>query len=330
MSIFSKIGDALGSFGQGFVNSLTGGLLNIGGNMMQSQYNTKQSKELMKYQSELQREQQEFLMNNQIPFAVSAMRKAGLNPALQNGVTQGGLSAPLPSASANPVASNSFDVAGALQAAAVSRANEANIELTKSQSEYYKTLAGKTRSETDLLDAQNLTFFERFAVEIDNVISQTMKNRAGTGLLEEQQEQVKQATENLKTEQNKLLSEIELNKAFLHYKKKEIRSYDSYIRSVIAQNFANAKLMSGRDSREGQELMYKLFNYSALTSYYDNQSNLLQANEDLAKWTLRMSKKYGDAQNWIDMGTKVLNSAVGVVGAVKGMPFAPVSVAHPN
>lgn len=326
MSIFNTIGNALGSFGQGLFNTLTGGLLNIGGNMMQSQYNTKQSKELMKYQSELQREQQEFLMHNQIPFAISSMKQAGINPALQNGVSAGGLSAPLPNASANPVQSNSFDVAGAMQAAAVSRANEANIELAKSQSDYYKSLAGKTRTETDLLDAQNLTFFERFNVEMDNLISQSMSNRAGTGLMEQQKEQVRQATENLKTEQSKMLSEIANNDAFLKLKKKEIEYYDAYIKSAIAQNFANAKLMSGRDSREGQELMYKLFNYSAVTSYYDNQAELLKANKDIADWSLRMSKKYGDAQNWINMGSQIVNSVVGTVSAVKGFGFAPYTI----
>lgn len=280
------------------------------------------NKDLMLYQSQLQQKNQRELLRSQIPLQVSSMRSAGLNPAFSQGsVSLGGLSAPLPDASTGIPNGLPLDFLGNMERMNNIELQNANKELVESQSHYYDELAGKTRSETDLLDSENMVFFERFEADLARTISESLMNRSGVSVNDEKIQEIKQNVSYLAQAENELMSRIRQNDAITRLKGKEADAYNSYIYSVIQQNLSSASFMSGQDQRQAASLMYELFNTSALTRYYESQSNLLESNKKLQDFTFKLQQKYGEAQQWINMVTDVAGSVGSVVGSAAGAFF---------
>lgn len=321
-AFLSKLGD----FGLGIANSLAGGLVDsiFGGMSMDKQKDI--SKELMKYQSELQMKNQRFLLQNQIPFQVSAMKAAGLNPATGEGVSSGVLSSPMPSASGGMYSPTHFDPLQSMQAIKSLSQQQANIELTQSQKDYYDNLSRKTRGESDLIDANLMTFFERTKAEIFNIVQQGYNYKSGTILNESYIKKVDSEIDEIMANIGKIQSEVMVNNALADLNKQQAAYYNQYIKSQINSLNAQARYMLGKNVRENELLSPQKFMLNSQGSMLRSQSSLNDVSKDLNEWALKMSKKYGDADKWFGYVNSSLNTVISGIQAVKGFGFAPVNV----
>ena len=283
MSFLSVLGD----IGKGLIGSLFNTGSQIVGSEILNNKNFERQKELMDYQQKQQKDYQSWLYRSQYPMQVAAMKQAGLNPA-QDSFQLGGVSASAPNASPTSTLVSSSDVSSVISNLQQLKNMETERKTNESLGKYYDAQRGKTFAETDMLDAQLVTFFDEFKVKYENILAQTENYKAGTQLSTKQIEKIGEEMATLKVSQDKMLSEIANNVSFMNLTNKQIKYYDSYIKSQIEELMSRAVLNYGTNQREAQKLMYELFNYSAVTSYYDNQSNLLEANQKIQDFTLKI------------------------------------------
>lgn len=321
-AFLSKLGD----FGLGIANSLAGGLVDsiFGGLSMNKQKDI--SKELMKYQSDLQMKNQRFLLQNQIPFQVSAMKAAGLNPATGEGVSSGTLSSPMPSASGGMYSPSHFDPLQSMQAVKNLSQQQANIELTQSQKDYYDNLSRKTKGESDLIDANLMTYFERAKAEIFNIIQQGYNYKSGTILNESYIKKVDSEIEQIMANIGKIQSEVIVNNSVADLNKQQSTYYNKYVTSQINNLNAQARYMLGKNFREDELLSPQKFLLNSQGSMLRSQKSLNDVSRELNDWALYMSKKYGNADKWFGYVNSSLNTVISGIQAVKGFSIAPVNV----
>lgn len=325
--IFGSIlgGNPLGGIASSIFDGLFGSIFQGSAEKRQAQI----SKELMQFQSDLQYQQQQKLLATQMPQQVAGMKAAGLNPATVNGLSSA-VSSPMASAGSTSPSPYMSSVATNMLANQQARQVESGIDVNKSLSKYYDELAGKTRSENELIGYDLMTYFNRYEADLQKTIYEGLGSKYSGELALANVDKVKQEISNLKEELNKLVSDIFVNNTIADLNRAELSWFDSRMSATIQGILAQANFVSNQDKRESKEFLSRIFLANSQGSMYRSQKNFQDVNRELLDWTLRMSKKYGDADKWVGYASELINGVIGAVGAVKGMPFAPISIDNVN
>lgn len=307
------------------IPTVLGGLMNIGGNSLLSSQQNESSKELMDYQMKLQKQYQQWLLMNQYPMQLQAMRNAGMNPAFANGQNLGSLSASTPNASAGLSQAHLFQMQDALLGSQINKTNQEvkNLEQDRQESQ---ARIDNLNAQTDLLDKRNVVFFDQLKVDMENVVSQTNRYNADTKQITKSVEKIDAEIDRIKYEEANLLSSVANNLASAELTGQKAKYYEQEIKSVIQNNMAQAALAFGENYRRGEKLMYEIFNLSSLTSYYDNQANLLSANKKMQDFMLEQEKRFNTGKQVAEIFGNVTSSVAQVVSSIKGFGFAPMTI----
>lgn len=305
--------------------TLLGGFLNIGGNSLLSSQQKSSSKDLMDYQLQKQKDYQQWLLMNQYPMQLQAMRNAGMNPAFANGQNLGTLSASSPNASAGLSQAHLFQMQDALLSSQLNKTNAETKNIEQGTKESQARI-DNLNAQTDLLDKQNIVFFDQFKVNMENVISQTNRYNADAKQISKSVEKMDAEIDRIQYEEANLLSSVANNLASAELTGQKAKYYEQEIKSVIQNNMAQAALAFGENYRRGEKLMYEIFNLSALSSYYDNQANLLDVNKKMQDFMLEQEKRFNTGKQVAEIFGNVTSSVAQVVSSIKGFGFAPYSV----
>ena len=284
-------------------------------NKEQSSSNVAKSKELMDYQMSKQKQYQQWLSAMQYPSMIASLRSAGLNPNLALGCTPSQMQASAPSATQNmqPTKLDLMSGVQSLSQMELLQAQKENIE-----ADTKKKLADTAQSwaQTDLLDQQVLTGLQTWAMD--------MKEKASRiGVNEAQVSQLEQSIKTLAAQEDELISKVNLNKSFLRLNEKEIDNYDKIISATIREKLASANYLNAQAKSELQLLLYKEFNYQAMTRMYNAsaenarsaakvnnaQVGLINVNQEAQKISNKYANRYGDAKEIVGIVTDVVGSA---------------------
>lgn len=292
-------------------------LYNILSNDSQRGKNVESSKELMDYQTKKSQEQQAWLFQNQYPMQVQAMKAAGLNPALSSSQL-GAVSANQPSSTLNQQAPqlNPLDVSRSISELALLNANRENIE---TDTEKKKADIIKTNAETDLLDADLVTYFDRLSASLNEQYERTHNFAANTEVQRRQLNVLDEQVNQLKAAQSQLIASAVESLANAKLTDKQVSTWDNEVRARIQQALSTAGYMSAQAKETLSLLMYKQFNYASLTQLQDSQSSLLGTNNDMQKFILQQDKKYNNANQILGMVKTATSSVADLAKAFK--PF---------
>lgn len=284
-------------------------------NKEQSSSNVAKSKELMDYQMSKQKQYQQWLTAMQYPSMMASLRSAGLNPNLALGGSPSMMQASAPSATQNmqPTKLDLMSGAQTLSQMELLQAQKENIEADtkKKQADTAQSWA-----QTDLLDQQVLTGLQTWSIDMQEKLSRIGVNKA-------QVSQIEQSVKTLAAQEDELISTVNLNKSFLRFNEKEIDNYDKVISATIREKLASANFLNAQAKSELSLLLYKQFNYSAMTRMYNAsaeqystvakvnnaQVGLIKVNEEAQKIANKYTNRYEDARQIVGLVTDVVSTA---------------------
>lgn len=290
-------------------------------NKEQNSSNVGKSKELMDYQVHKQQEYQRWLSAMQYPSMIASLRSAGLNPNLALGGTPSQMQASAPSATTGQQAIK-MDVLGAAQSIKEMELLEAEKNLKESEAKKNVAQTAESWANTDLLDQRVLTGLQTWAQEIAESKSRVAVNEA-------QVKQFEQSIKTLAAQEDELVSKIDLNKSFLSFNEKQIAQYDDLMRATIREKLASANYLNASAKSELELLLYRQFNYSAMTNYYNTgagvnrsqdslnyaQRGLVEVNTRAQEITNKYNLRYGDAERVVGLVTDVVQTAASCTSA---------------
>lgn len=311
----------LGSLLTGLIPGIFNAIWGSANQESSDERNFEMNKQLMLYSSGLQKDYQSWLLNSQMPMQVNALKNAGLNPALLNGSGGSAVSATSPSGVKSPSPFPNIDIGNNISSIA-------SAMLADKQADYYDALKDNLDADTrnkgkegNLLDKQIETFYEDFKSRLNLQLQQSESYKYGALLNQSRQKEIDANIDKMGYEMVNLLSEIQKNESFAHLTRKQAENYDFQIKSIIAKNFAEAGLANGRNNREAQETIFKILQADSLTKLYNSETQLNQVNNDIQKFVLKYSNRYGDAQQITQILGNVLNGIGSVAGSAIGGYF---------
>lgn len=284
-------------------------------NKEQSSSNVTKSKELMDYQMSKQKQYQQWLSAMQYPSMMASLRSAGLNPNLALGGTPSQMQASSPSATQN-MQPTKLDLMSGVQSLSQMELLQAQKENIEADTKKKQADAAQSWAQTDLLDQQVLTGLQTWSIDMQEKLSRIGVNKA-------QVLQFEQSVKTLAAQEDELLSKVDLNKSFLRLNEKEIDNYDKVIFATIREKLASANFLNAQAKSELQLLLYKEFNYQAMTRMYNAsavqartgaqvnnaQVGLIRVNEEAQKIANKYANRYGDAKELVGILTDVVGSA---------------------
>lgn len=284
-------------------------------NKEQGSSNVGRSKELMDYQMNKQQQYQRWLSAMQFPSMVASLRSAGLNPNLALGGTPSQPMASAPSATQN-MSPSQIDLLGAAQSYSQMELLQAQKENIEADTKEKQAGAAQKWAQTDLLDQQVLTGLQTWAKDMEEKQSRIDVNKANIGKIE-------QEIKVLAKTEDELISKIKLNDKLVEWNQKQIDNYDNYMRAVIREKVASASFLSAQAQSELRLLMYKEFNYSAMSRMYNAnarvgdsqvgvnnaQVGLINVNKTAQEITNKYDLRYGDVQRVVGIVTDVVGTA---------------------
>lgn len=269
------------------------------------------SKNLMNYQGQLQLANQAKMNAMLYPQQVASMRMAGLNPAL--------MSAPMSASASMPSATQSssgLDIQGAAQSMKELELLDAQKDNIEADTKEKQAKTAESWANTDLLDQSVLTGLQTWAKDMEEKQSRIDVNNA-------QVKQFEQSVKTLAAQEDELVSKIDLNKSFLKLNNKQIESFDDMMRATIREKLANANFLNANAKSELELLLYKQFNYSAMTRMYNSsvgvnnsqaalnnsQKGLVEVNQKAQEITNKYNLRYGDVERVVGIVTDVVGTA---------------------
>lgn len=284
-------------------------------NKEQNSSNVGKSKELMDYQVQKQQQYQRWLSAMQYPSMIASLRSAGLNPNLALGGTPSQMQASAPSATTGQQATK-VDVLGAAQSIKEMELLDAEKNLKESEAKKNQAQAAESWANTDLLDQRVLTGLQTWAQEMAESKSRVAVNDA-------QVKQFEQSVKTLAAQEDELISKIDLNKSFTKYNDKQIAQFDDLMRATIREKLASANYLNASAKTELETLLYKQFNYSAMTNYYNTgagvnrsqeslnyaQRGLSEVNTKAQEISNKYNLRYGDVERVVGIVTDVVGTA---------------------
>lgn len=290
------------------------------GSQMNKQFNNQ--KKLMDYQSKLQKDMMQYNWNNQYGAQVQGMKGAGLNPAIMQGGSFGLNSAPSVSggsASVSPVQVPSIAENALL---ASQKANvDADTKLKESE-------ANKNKADTRFQELQSDAYEASFDSHVKAQHGINYKNMQEGREAEAREAFIRQSMDNLKTENDILLEDLESKKIsnetlrermqlIIDNMKKDLKLKDAQVYSLYTLANSTAKLNASiikyneAKTAEVKELLpYEKDLKEALIGFYTAQKELFEEN-----------LKYVPAEKIVGMIGNFLGSLASAffgVAAVKG------------
>lgn len=292
-------------------------------NWLQGGRNVSNSKKLMDYQSQKQVETQSKLNALLYPQQIASMRMAGLNPAMISGPMQAA-NASAPGATQNMEAPRS-DVIGAASAASTLSLNESQRELNVAQAENLRADAEVKREEAGLKEQENFYFPETWRIKMDNLIQQSLGFSADASVARARVDEIHASVDRISKDIEQINQYIDLLKNQGEQVKENTKWIAPQARASISNLSAQARLYSGTDNRESQKIFYQVENLAEDLYLKRSQADLnksqIEINKvvrDAQEFSLSLEKKFGTANQWLNLFGKGLQYVGGAAGAAAG------------